>query len=480
MTVTADQLRVISPAPQRVRLSFLCNKTQVDVALPLDVPVVGLVPQLVKLAEIHDAGQTDSSDDPSAAEAKNSVWVLSRQGATTPLTPETTLREAGVAEGELLRLIPERALSAPTLYDDVVDAAARLNKAGHPSWDAAAARWMAFIGVYLASGAWVYFLVANVFEPGRPALVVLSVAVGLTLAGAGALAYRRYKRRDIGAALGWAVLPISAAVAWVALHGLGGYGLAAGCAAMVLVSAALFRGVGTGHWGYLAVQVISVLSGIALVAHSAGVRADLVGAALALIGTLGCLIVPRLTVRFARIKPLLRALERAAESKSNDTPTPPGAQGVWARVQSETMTRSALYTGLGVSAGLGALVVLIASGPVRWSGLAFALGCAAALGLHTQWPVTVLERTALAVPAAALTVLSCVLAQGGGQPIPITAFGGLLATTLVFALIGAKARPGRRSDRMTTLLAYLNYLAVTALIPLALWATGAYGPEGLL
>ena len=61
---TTDELRIVSPAPRRVRVSFLCRRTQVDVSLPLDVPVVELVPRLVKLAGAHEDTQPDASDDP--------------------------------------------------------------------------------------------------------------------------------------------------------------------------------------------------------------------------------------------------------------------------------------------------------------------------------------------------------------------------------------------------------------------------------
>ncbi len=484
-----DAHQVVSPAPQLTRVSVLCRKTQVDVSLPLDVPIASVLPHLVKLSGADESAHTDTSDDPSTSQAKNTIWVLSRHDGKTPLMPEITLREASVAEGELLRLTAERALSAPTLYDDVVDAAARLNKARYPGWDGTAARWMAFAGVYLVSGVWVYFLAARPFAAKHAALAVPSVAVALALAATAALAYRRHAQRDTGAALGWAVLPIAAAVAWLALHGFGGYGLAGACGALAVVAAALFRFVGTGRCGYLAVQVISGFVGLALVAHTAGLRASFVGAALALTATLGCLAVPRLTVLFARVKPLLRDYDRSGASATNvshpspppgskgsDTVTQPAAETVWARVESGTLTRSALYTGLAVSGALGAVVVLTSSARVHWSGLAFALGCAAAFGFHTQQPATAVERAGLAIPAVALTVVSCVLAQNGSQPIPIASFGALLAIAVVFAVIGAAGRPGRQLKRLKISLAYLTYLITAALIPLALWAIGGYWP----
>ena len=134
----------MSAVPEHVRVSVVGGRTQLDVALPLDIPVASLVPELVKLVRSRDVEA--SSDAPWAATG-DAFWVLSRLDPLVPLEPNETLRATGVADGELLRLTAERALSAPTLYDDVVDAAARLNKAAYAGWDAAAARWMSFVGL---------------------------------------------------------------------------------------------------------------------------------------------------------------------------------------------------------------------------------------------------------------------------------------------------------------------------------------------
>ena len=127
-------------------------------------------------------------------------------------------------DGELLRLTAERTLSAPTLYDDVVDAAARLNKAGYPGWDATAARWMTFAGTYLASGTWIYFLVADTFAATRAVLLGLSVVAALALVGCGRVG-SPLLRADTTSGQRWAGrrCPIVAAIAWAALAGLGGY-----------------------------------------------------------------------------------------------------------------------------------------------------------------------------------------------------------------------------------------------------------------
>ena len=247
-TPEAVESPAVSAAPDLVRLSLLGGRTQVDVSLPLDVPIAGLVSQLATLVESGGGDRPDGADDPFAKEAKQTVWVLGRHDATTALSPSLTLRQAGVFDGELLRLTAERALSAPILYDDVVDAAARLNKAGYAGWDATAARWMAFAGMYLASSVWAYFLVSETFAASRAVIVGLSTVVALALVGVAASAHRSYGSDEVGAALGWAVLPVFAGVIWAVLGRLGSWEAAAGCAAMVIVAVVVHRAVGTGHW----------------------------------------------------------------------------------------------------------------------------------------------------------------------------------------------------------------------------------------
>jgi hypothetical protein len=301
-----------------------------------------------------------------------------------------TLRDADVADGELLRLTAERALSAPTLYDDVVDAAARLNKAGYPSWNATAARWMAFAGVHLASVVWTYFLVAHALASNRGALVGLSAVVAVSLVGAGALAYRSYGQSDIGAALGWAALPITSAIAWDATSGLGGYGASCGSAAMVIVCVGFFRAIGTGHAGYLAAG-IWFSDGIAVAVHAAGIPGLTTGTGLAVIATLCCLAVPLIKARSARITPPpVRERESTASAHpfSSSEETSPSkmdasaAEAVWAHARSAALARTGAHTGLAASAGVGIAVVLLSSAHLQWPALTFALVCAVTLGLY--------------------------------------------------------------------------------------------------
>ena len=491
------QVRVIPAAPEHVRLSVVAASTQLDVSLPLDAPVAGLLPELVRLVRSRDGLAGPGPDETPAKDAKRNFWVLSTANGDEPLAADSTLREAGVTNGSLLRLTAERALSAPTLYDDVVDAAARLNKAAYAGWDATAARWTAYVGIHLSALTLLYFLVGQAFTAHRPALVGISVVVALALTGVGALAHRSYRQSSAGAVLGWAAIPISAGVVWAVLARFGGYGLAAGCAALIAVLYGLFRAVGTGRWGYLSVGTFAALDGVALLVHQTGVRADLVGAGLAVIATVACLTVPRLTAPMGRFKHVRPDAEPEPEASMFENPfgaaaaptsvadpqagvsQTPTAETVWDRVRTAMLTRSALYAGFAVSAAVGAAVVMRAQQPPHWSGLVFALTCAAALGLYVRRPVEALERASLALPAVALCGYTCWAAQDGDQPLPLVAFAILLVAAVAAAVAGMTVPDRAAPRRLTTLLMYLDYLASAALIPLALWVAGVYSRLGI-
>lgn len=497
------QVRVVSAAPEHVRLSVLGDRTQLDISLPLDVTVADAIPELVRL--VQSRGKPNSrADDAVGKDAQRNYWALAHPDSDDPLPSDMTLREAGATNGALLRLFDERALSAPTLYDDVVDAAARLNKASFAGWDGAAAKWMAFAGVQLAALALLYFLTSTAFKPHRIALVGISIVVALALVGVAALAYRSYSQPAAGAALGWATIPIFAGVAWAVCSGAGGYALAGGCAGLVVVMFALYRAVGTGHWGFLSGGVFFGLCAVALIVHQLGVRVDIVGSALAIVGTFGCLTVPRLTAALAystpakaqaqsqREEPLF---ENPFEAKSAGQPSgdtdsnaqepggsAPTAEDVWNRVRSARLTRSAMYAGLATSAALGGAVVLRSHGPAQWSTLVFALTCAGTLGLFTRRPDTAVERAGLAVPALALLTFTGWAAQSAHQPIPLVGMGILLFVTVAFAVVGMVQPSGANADTDpgpgATVLAYLDYGASVALFPLAMWVVGVYGQMG--
>lgn len=480
------QAQILSAAAEHVRVSVFGGRTQLDIALPLDLPIAAFVPELAKLVSSRDVKR---DEDVAPREERKTHWVLRRIGSKVSLDLHSTLREAGIGDGDLLYLASERTLTTPTLYDDVVDAAARLNKSSYAPWDATSARVMGIAGLYLVSAAFVYFLVDLSFRPQWAVVAALSVVMVGVLLAAATVAFRSYQRSEIASVLAWASIPIAAGTCWAFLHGFGDFGVAGACFAMLVVNFAVHRLVGTGSWGFLSSSVIFALCGLALIVQGA-LKPDtsITGAALAVSATLLTVVVPSMTSSLGRFEaPTIEIVEEEEffENPFQKSPTDghpevssvesvPTAENVRERVRLAETTRSAFFTGLAVTAGIGVAVTLYPAINVAWASLALAAAVAGVLGLRARLRTAGMERAALGVPAVAIVVMACVLAQPGSTPIGIVTYGVLLVLGVVAALLGAVLAGGRRAPRLTTGLLYLEYLLMASLIPLGLWVAGAY------
>lgn len=470
-------LQVVPAAPDQIRVSVLGGHTQLDVALPADVQVAAFLPELAELIGSRDARDGDIA----ARDEKRTFWVLSRIDGGAVLAPSETLRTAGVSNGELLRISARRALSPPMLHDDVVDAAARLNRAAFAAWSPAAAKVMAFAGVWLGAAAWVIFLMADELSAHRTVVVIGAAVTAVALIAGGAVVHRVLDLSDIATAAGWPALAISTAVAWVLATPHGAGGIAVGCAIMLALTGVYYRLIGTGHSAYIAAAVAFAFGGVALLGHALGAAVDVVATVATAVAALCCVAIPTLTARLAR-SPAPKAQKDsgadnpfASPDAVNFATAMPSAEQVWARVRAVQLTRAGLLAGLAVVVVVGATVLLRTR--TELSTLIFALACAAVLALRSRQARTWAERAALAVPAGALTLSACALSQSGAAPLRLAGVGVLVAIAVLAILAGLGGR--RRGRWVSTAWAYLEYVVVAALVPLAFWPLGIYDRLGL-
>jgi type VII secretion integral membrane protein EccD len=479
-----DELRnvaVISAAPEAIRVSVLGGRTQLDVALPADVPVAAFLPELARLIGSRD---TRRDEDVPNRDERRTFWVLSRVDGDSVLEPHQTLRDAGVNNGELLRISPQRALTPPTLYDDVVDAAARLNRAAYAAWDASAAGVMAFVGLWLCAAVWVYFLLTDALSAHRVVVEVGAALTAVTLVGGAALVHRTLGRTDIASAAGAPAIAISAALGWVLAARFGEFGLAAACAVLLVLAAVSYRVIGTGHWAYIAAAVVFSFGGLVLLGRALGGPVEVLAGAAATTAVLGCLAVPTLTMRLGRFPaPTVETGNPrkddpfTAVDGADSGAAMPSAEEVWARVRSATLTRAGLLAGLSAVVVVGTAVLL--SSRIAWPALAFALMCAVVLALCSRRVRSVPERAALAVPATALLLIACAEAQEGDYPMRLGAVGALVVLAVVAMLVGLIVARGGLPRWVPIAAAYLEYATAAALIPLAFWAVGVLDRLGL-
>jgi hypothetical protein len=69
----------------------------------------------------------------------------------------------------------------------------------------------------------------------------------------------------------------------------------------------------------------------------------------------------------------------------------------------------------------------------------------------------------------------CVLAQSGATPLRLAGVGVLATVAVLVTFAGLAVSRGRR---VSTAMAYLEYVVVAAIVPLALWPLGIYDRLG--
>jgi type VII secretion integral membrane protein EccD len=423
-------------APRYTRVTLAGTRRRVDVVVPSDETVGRLLPEVIRL----------TGEPPTSPPSLRHLAALDG----TLLDADTTLAEAGIPDGALLRLVGLADAPPPPVVHDVVEETAddldrRSWRWGPPARHGLAAAVLALGGLlvaYLAAGA--------LHGSARTAILVALPAVLLVFGAAGG--------RSLPAPIGLGLLLAGAAAGGYAallfdagMKGIGGI-------AAVLV---LGLGVGTevGRGG-----LIGGATGLALVAGwtialAAGVQPPLVaaGAAVVSIGALGLL--PRLALLSSGLTALDDRRSRDAAVSRRDV----------------TAALTAAHRGLvlaavaaGVSAGIAGYV--LGARPTQWTAsLAILLAVALVLRARSFPLVGPVATLAMAAAATMLALVRGWPAIDGTKllavaAVTLVAFGGLV----VDPPDHVRARIRRIADR-------LELIAVVASVPVALGVSGIYG-----
>ncbi|MFK0120521.1 type VII secretion integral membrane protein EccD [Streptomyces sp. NPDC090994] len=178
------------------RVTVAAPNSRIDVALPEDVPLSDVYPEVLRLS-----GQTPEEAAPTGYN------LVRRDGSV--LDDGRSLAEQQIRDGELLLLRPFADSLPPAVYDDVVDAVAAAVETDRRSWNDGMMRT-----VGLAAGALLLTMMALVLwfsEPlahdmhGLPG--VIAGVTGVVLVALAAVRARVYDDHHAAAALGLASLP---------------------------------------------------------------------------------------------------------------------------------------------------------------------------------------------------------------------------------------------------------------------------------
>jgi len=451
------------------RLTICGPAASVELAVPVHVPLIDLLPALVG----------HLGDNLADVGLEHGGWVLQRLGEQ-PLREELSVNALGLHDGDMVHLRPRSDQLPPLDFDDLIDGIAVGISGRSDRWRPETSRRL-LVGMLAAPlGAGLGLLVGH-RGPAADAIAAVLCVVLLALVAGASRAFADSRAAVVlgGAAIGYAAV---AGGELPMLHS--GAGTAAAAGLSVVMRPALLAG-GVAAAG--ASMAVAMLTGGRDPATTGTTTAALLlagGGALATFGGLGptavaamllCLIVPLgaavpvLAFRLAGLR--LDPLPTTPDELQADLDPVPG-QHLLERTRFADRYMSALYCGLGVVAGGCLLVLSFATG---WAGRLVGADAIVLLLLHARAMKGTRHRLAAIIPAAC-GATGMILAAGlraEGRSWLILLVGLLACFGLLFTgertLPGHKLLPhwGRAGD-------LLQSVAALVLIPLALWTLNAF------
>lgn len=455
---------VAAAEPRWSRVAVSAPGTQIDIALPADVPVAALIPAVAELIERRT---------PAGAAAAPPGPVTLVPVGRAALDPELSLAEQQVRDGDLLVWTETAAAPPPPLFDDVVAAVVRAGAVGTAAWTDRCA----VVGgrAAIVAGAVAAAAAVLVGGPGGFGAAVLVALAAVAVVGAG-LCARIGHDTATAIALGLAGVVMAGAAGFTAgggafASGMLSAGAGAGSAAVVARTVT-----GAGRTVFVAAALIGAgIAGAAGAAAWTTVAGPRIGAGL-LLGALALsLAAPRIAVLTAGIPlpPVPSREESVVDTGAEEAITATAELSVRAGAATAVIDAAAAATAV---LTLVAVPITVGAGTaaISVSGLILAVTVSAALvvrgrGHRDRFPAGVLIGAgvagvfATAITAAALAPDHTGWAAGGiGLVAAATAAGGIVAArTDVSPVL-------RRAGEV------VGYAVITAVVPVAAAVFGLY------
>ncbi|OKK20324.1 hypothetical protein AMK16_07385 [Streptomyces sp. CB00455] len=299
------------------RVTVVAPDSRIDVALPEDIAVADVYPELLRLT-----GQTQPVGAPTG------FHLVRRSG--TVLDGARTLAAQQVLDGEVLSLRPFAESLPPAVFDDVSDAVASAVVRDRHRWSDDMLR-----GAGLAGAALLLVMLGFVLwyaDPlrhdmhGLPGII--AGAVGILLTAVAGVRARVYRDRGSAVALGLGALPHlliagSGIIAPAAGHGPGRLQFLLGCVCVLVASVALVALTPSGDAPFVAATFVAATGTLATftaIATEASATATAAVCAPVAIGLVAFL--PGLSARFARLPIGYAAPQSARDEYVEYTATP--------------------------------------------------------------------------------------------------------------------------------------------------------------
>lgn len=460
-------------APELCRVSIVAEHTQMDIALPANIPVAAMIPELVSLTQSRRRSiePQDPSDDP------RTRWTLRGVGQP-PLDAALSLAEQGVCDGALLVLGSEDLIDSEPLFDDVIDAVGSANSARFREWGVPASRMLAqvfaIVAVVLAAT-----LLADplslLTESSSMLRAALALVASLLLMAASPIVARIYVDPQVGASLGYCAAALAfAGGALLPAARIGVPGLLLGSVFAAGASVLCLRMSGAGQLAHTAIITAGTL--FALTA-AADILFDMpsrrIGVALLLVSVAGLSFAPRLTILLARL-PLPPVPSRDVPADLAIDGAEPLTAGIDDRAARASSLLSGLLAGLILGAIAGAMLSAGLADGLRANGVALALLVALTMMLRGR-SYADLVQSALLISGGAILILLVTVRVCLAEP-QLTVYG-VLALLILGGLalaVGVVAPTLEFSPVLQRTAEVCEYIAIAAIVPLAFWVMGLY------
>ncbi|KQV16151.1 MULTISPECIES: type VII secretion integral membrane protein EccD [unclassified Kitasatospora] len=279
------------------RVTVVAPDSRIDVALPEDVPLADIYPEVLRLS-----GQTQVDGAPTG------FHLVRRDG--TVLDSGLPLAAQQIRDGDLLSLRPFAESLPPAVYDDVADAIASAVAADRRFWGPELMRSFGLIGAGVLLGLLGFALWFSDLRHDMNGLPgILSGVIAVVLVAFAAVRARVYQDHDAGLALGLGALPhaLIAGSGIIAVStvgdGPGRIQLLVGCVAVLVVSVLLVGMLPEKDSVFVASSFLAAagtLASFAAVLMSDTSATDIAAVtAVAAVAAIGFL--PALSARFARL-----------------------------------------------------------------------------------------------------------------------------------------------------------------------------------
>ncbi|WP_040731572.1 type VII secretion integral membrane protein EccD [Nocardia tenerifensis] len=471
--------------PQLCRVSVIGGNTQVDVVLPATIPIANFIPDVVVLIASRNPDLSEHEDNgPLAAQH----WTLAMPGRTA-IDPERTLTEAEVFDGDLLVLRAVDSVESPPLFDDVIDAVARLTDDSFRGWSGEAAGRAGMVGAITAVVGTCFLLL---FAAARGWGIVAGSAglgLGLVILIGAALVAKKYSATAPATVLALCGLLLMGSGAAAFVPGRpGAPHLLLGCAAVLLLTVIAMRAIPVRSTMFTGVLTVATFGTAAAGTVTLWDIAPLqVAAGTIVFALLGITLAPRIAVASARLPvPPVPTAGGAIDPRDHE-PRPtiegigaigataiPSAAGLGERSRQANDFQSGMIFGIVAVTVLATVVTVASATEHRWQCAALAAAVGVVLARRGRAFADLTQAAVLVAGGCAALIVPVVLWGVRTPELTLPAAGGLLLVAGLAMLIGVAGPNMEVSPVVQRAGEIFEYALICVIGPLVFWILDIY------